>query len=105
MNRPASYVTVRERVTICNGNGGFLTLAPPADPAKPQLAIDAAVDFKTAIGKQRIRFAVDPEKFAYGATARTTIQRTFEPAAVRQIQETSDSDLSIGGAGIAAEAF
>ena len=71
VNRPASYVTVRERVTICNGNGGFLTLAPPADPANPLLAIDAAVDFKTAIGKQRIRFAVDPEKFAYGATART----------------------------------
>ena len=71
VNRPASYVTVRERVTICNGNGGFLTLAPPADPAKPLLAIDAAVDFKTAIGKQRIRFAVDPDKFAYGATART----------------------------------
>ena len=35
------------------------------------LAIDAAVDFKTAIGRQRIRFAVDPAKFAYGATART----------------------------------
>ena len=71
VNRPASYVTVRERVTICNGHGGFLTLAPPADPAKPLLAIDAAVDFKTAIGRQRIRFAVVPERFAYGATART----------------------------------
>ena len=71
VNRPVNFVTVRERVTICNGHGGFLTLAPPADPAKPLLAIDAAVDFKTAIGKQRIRFAVDPEKFAYGATART----------------------------------
>lgn len=70
VDRPASYVTVRERVTICNGAGGFLTLAP-ADPANPMLAIDAAVDFKTAIGMQRIRFAVDPAKFAYGATART----------------------------------
>ncbi len=70
VNRPQPYVTVRERVTVCNGRGGFLTLAP-ADPARPMLAIDAAVDFKTAIGKQRIRFAVDPEKFAYGATART----------------------------------
>ena len=68
--RPAAFVPVRERVTICTGRGGFLTLAP-ADPARPLLAIDAAVDFKTAIGKQRIRFAVDPEKFAYGATART----------------------------------
>ena len=71
VDRPAHFVTVRERVTICNGRGGFLTLAPPADPARPMLAVDAAVDFKTAIGKQRIRFAVDPEKFAYGATART----------------------------------
>ena len=70
MGRPTPFVTVRERVTICNGSGGFLTLAP-ADPARPLLAVDAAVDFKTAIGKQRIRFAVDPEKFAYGATART----------------------------------
>ena len=71
VNRPAPFVTVRERVTICNGRGGFLTLAPPADPARPMLAVDAALDFKTAIGQQRIRFAVDPEKFAYGATART----------------------------------
>ena len=71
VDRRASYVTVRERVTVANGRGGFLTLAPPADPAKPLLAIDAAVDFKTAIGKQRIRFAVDPDNFAYGATART----------------------------------
>ena len=70
VNRPAPYVTVRERVTVANGRGGFLTLAP-ADPARPMLNVDAAVDFKTAIGKQRIRFAVDPEKFAYGATART----------------------------------
>ena len=71
VGRPASFVTVRERVTVANGRGGFLTLAPPANPAKPMLAIDAAVDFATAIGKQRIRFAVDPARFAYGATART----------------------------------
>jgi UDP-3-O-acyl-N-acetylglucosamine deacetylase len=71
VNRPVHYVTVRERVTVANGSGGFLTLAPPADPAHPVLAIDAAVNFKTAIGQQRLRFAVDPEKFAYGATART----------------------------------
>jgi UDP-3-O-acyl-N-acetylglucosamine deacetylase len=70
VNRPVRYVTVRERITVANGRGGFLTLAP-ADPARPMLAIDSAVDFKTVIGKQRIRFAVDPEKFAYGATART----------------------------------
>ncbi len=69
-NRPVSYVTVRERVTVANSHGGFLTLAP-ADPAKPMLSIDSAVDFTTAIGQQRIRFAVDPATFTYGATART----------------------------------
>ena len=68
--RAQPFVTVRERVTVANGRGGFLTLAP-ADPARPMLAIDAAVDFPTAIGRQRIRFAVDPATFAYGAMART----------------------------------
>jgi UDP-3-O-acyl-N-acetylglucosamine deacetylase len=71
VERAAKYVTVKERITVGNSRGAFLTLAPPADPAKPMLAIDCAVDFKTAIGKQRIRFALCPDIFAYGAAART----------------------------------
>jgi len=67
----ARYVTVREPVTVVHPRGGFLTLAPPSDPARPVLAIDAAVDFPTAIGRQRIRFPVTPDIFAYGASART----------------------------------
>ena len=53
----------------------------------------------------------DTDKIVYSSslndvsTARTTIERTFKPEAVRQLKETSGSDLSIGGAGIAAEAF
>ena len=53
----------------------------------------------------------DTDKIVYSSslddvsTARTTIERTFEPEAVRRLKETSRSDLSIGGAGIAAEAF
>jgi dihydrofolate reductase len=53
----------------------------------------------------------DTDKIVYSSslnevsTARTTIRRTFEPEAVRQLKEISGSDLSIGGAGIAAEAF
>jgi len=39
------------------------------------------------------------------STARTTLRRTFDPDAVRRLKETSGSDLSIGGAGIASEAF
>ena len=53
----------------------------------------------------------DTDKIVYSttlddvSTARTTIERSFDPEAVRQLKETSGSDLSIGGAGIAAEAF
>ena len=68
--RPVPYVTVREKVTVSNGHGGFLTLVP-AEAGNPALELDVALAFKTAIGQQRIRFAVDPEIFAYGATART----------------------------------
>jgi dihydrofolate reductase len=39
------------------------------------------------------------------STARTRIEREFEPEAVRRLKESSTADLSIGGAGIAAEAF
>ncbi len=39
------------------------------------------------------------------STARTRIEPTFEPEAVRHLKRTSGADLSIGGAGIAAEAF
>ena len=39
------------------------------------------------------------------SAARTRIERQFEPEPVRQLKETSISDLSIGGAALAAEAF
>ena len=53
----------------------------------------------------------DTDKIVYStsltdvSTSRTTIERQFEPEAVRRLKETSVADLSIGGAGIAAEAF
>lgn len=39
------------------------------------------------------------------STARTRIERRFDPEAVRGLKEATDRDLSIGGAGIGAEAF
>ena len=39
------------------------------------------------------------------STARTTIERQFEPDLVRRLKASSSSDLSIGGATIGAEAF
>lgn len=66
----AKYVTVKEPVTIGGGRGDFLTLLPP-EPGKRHLDVDCAVNFRSAIGKQRIRFRVNNQTFRYGASART----------------------------------
>ena len=53
----------------------------------------------------------DTDKVVYSSTleavstARTRIERQFEPEAVRQLTRRSDADLSIGGAALGAEAF
>jgi dihydrofolate reductase len=39
------------------------------------------------------------------STARTRIEREFEPDAVLQLKEAAGSDLIVGGAALAAEAF
>lgn len=64
------YFTVKERVTVCGAGGSFLTLSPCEGP-EPALTIDCAIDFRTAIGKQRIRFPLNRELFRQGAIART----------------------------------
>jgi UDP-3-O-[3-hydroxymyristoyl] N-acetylglucosamine deacetylase len=67
---PAPCVTVREPVTAVGQNGGFLTFLP-AEPGSRDLTVDCAVDFKSSIGRQRIRFPVNRETFRHGALART----------------------------------
>ena len=53
----------------------------------------------------------DADKVVYStsltdvSTKRTRIERQFDPQAVRRLKDASASDLSIGGAEIAAEAF
>lgn len=69
-DRPAVYVAVKEPVSIGGPNGSFLTFLPPERGSK-SLSVDCAVDFKTAIGRQRIRFDVNRDTFRYGAAART----------------------------------
>jgi dihydrofolate reductase len=39
------------------------------------------------------------------ATARTRIERDFDPEAVRRLKASADADLSVGGPGLAANAF
>jgi dihydrofolate reductase len=53
----------------------------------------------------------DADKVVYSSTlddvstARTRIERQFDPEAVRQLKEVSSSDVSVGGAALGAEAF
>ena len=67
---PTRYVTVREPVAILAPNGSFLVIKPCSSPV-PALNLDVAVNFKTAIGQQRIRIQLTPETGRYGALART----------------------------------
>lgn len=67
---PAAYVTVKEPVTIGGDRGDFVTLLP-AERGMRKLRIDCAVDFASAIGRQRIVFDVTADTFRHGAAART----------------------------------
>lgn len=74
-DQPIRYVTVREPVTMLAANGSFLVFKPCTGP-KPELNLDVAVNFKTAIGKQRLRTRLTPETGRYGALARTNCSFT-----------------------------
>ncbi len=69
-NEPAKYVTVKEPVTLGGDRGDFLTFLPAEDGGR-ELDVDCAVAFKSAIGKQRIKFRVNEQTFRRGASART----------------------------------
>ncbi len=64
------YITVKQPVSVVGPKGSFLTFLP-AENRSSLLYIDCAVNFRSAIGKQRIRFPVCPEYFKYGSFART----------------------------------
>jgi UDP-3-O-[3-hydroxymyristoyl] N-acetylglucosamine deacetylase len=64
------HVAVKEPVTAVGPGGSFLTFLPPKNSSR-QLTLDCAVNFRTAIGTQRIRVAVGKESFRHGALART----------------------------------
>ena len=64
-----------------------------------------------AVVRQYAQIWRDTDKIVYStsltevSTARTRIEPSFDPEAVRRLKETSGADLSIGGAGIGAHAF
>ena len=103
-DKPATVVTVTEPVSIVNHQGAFLTFIPAA-PGDPRLRIDCAVDFRSAIGRQRIRFVLNRDIFRHGALARTncplsamiyarTIGKIF--ADVRNLGYNSGNILIVG---------
>jgi len=71
---PPTYLTVREPVSLMGPNGSFLILRPCRD-GRPVLRVDCAVDFPNAIGRQRLRVTLTPERFRYAAQARTNCTR------------------------------
>lgn len=71
IDKPVPYVTVKEPVTIGGTYGDFVTLAPPDDLENPQLTVDCAINFKTALGQQRIIFPVCEELTKMASVART----------------------------------
>jgi len=104
LDRPVRYFTVKEKCAICNDNGGFL-IFEPAKNGRRQIDLDCAVDFKTAIGKQRMRVTLTEEQFRRGALARTntsaakkfyctTIGKIF--ADVRNLGYTKENILIAG---------
>jgi len=103
-DRPVEYFTVKEKVSVVTPSGSFLILSP-SRAGQTSLNLDCAVDFPTAIGKQRIRFPLTLEHFKYGAEARTntsfakmlfcrTIGKLF--ADIRNLGYTKDNILIAG---------
>lgn len=69
--RPVRWFTVKERVTVgMPGDLAYLTFHP-APAGSHALTTDCAIDFPTFIGKQRIKFPINPEHIRRGAEART----------------------------------
>lgn len=71
VDRPVKYFTVKEPVTVGGSYGDFVTLEPPEDKDNPQLLVDCAISFNTAIGQQRIIFPVCKELTEMASVART----------------------------------
>lgn len=70
LDHKATFVTVKEPVSAVAPNGSFLTFLPSEDGSK-KLTLDCSIDFKTAIGKQRVVIDITPNTFRRGAAART----------------------------------
>ena len=70
-----------------------------AQPDQPPVVLDYAKLWQAA---DKIVYSTTLET---ASSARTRIERTFDPGAVRAMKDAADRDLSIGGPALAAHAF
>ncbi|GAA5187252.1 dihydrofolate reductase family protein [Rugosimonospora acidiphila] len=68
-------------------------------PDQPPVVLDYAKLWQAA---DKIVFSTT---LGAASSARTRIERSFDPVAVRALKDAADRDLSIGGSGLAAHAF
>jgi dihydrofolate reductase len=71
----------------------------PTQPNQPPVVLDYAKLWQAA---DKIVYSTTLE---IASSARTRIERTFDPNAVRAMKDAADRDLSIGGPALAAHAF
>ena len=68
---PLSVHTVSEPLAFVNPERGSLLAWLPSKPGDLHLHLDVAIDFPTAIGRQRLQIALTPTNFEPGTHART----------------------------------
>lgn len=68
---PLEHHTVSEPVAYVNPERGSLLAWLPAEDDDLRLHLDVAIDFPTAIGRQRLQIALTPDNFEPGTHART----------------------------------
>jgi dihydrofolate reductase len=72
---------------------------------------DETIEGEPEVAHEFARIWRDADKVVYSRelkepkTARTTIEREFDPEAVRAMKESADRDLSVAGPGLAAQAL
>jgi dihydrofolate reductase len=93
----------REIGTYLYGRRMYETMRVWDDPAFAEGGSAAVADY-SAIWRTADKI-VYSRTLEQTTTARTTLERAFDPEAVRRLKHANDRDVSVGGPGLAAEAF
>jgi dihydrofolate reductase len=72
---------------------------------KPELFADSPAELDFAAIWQAAEKVVYSSSLEEVSSARTRIERRFEPEAIRLLKESAERDLGVGGANLAAQAF